>query len=117
MVLSSAREEGFGRAAETRYRMSDNAYQTRPLLKALLALDFEGAPDNPLIEAIAKLRVFYRDDLRRLPAETDGSFAPLWQQDRSPQIAGTKAAVASLHAQALSLITRQKMRPFTPITP
>jgi TnpA family transposase len=86
------------RAAETRYRMSDNAYHIRPLLKALLVLDFEGAPENPLIEAIKKLRGFYRDDLSRLPADTDGSFAPLWQQiiqaaDRARAFRAYEAAV------------------------
>jgi hypothetical protein len=63
-----------------------------------LALNFEGAPENPLIEAIEKLRALYRDALSRLPAGTDGSFAPLWQQliqvpDRSRAFRAYEAAV------------------------
>jgi TnpA family transposase len=76
-------EEGMiftSRAAEARYRMCDDARQIRPLLKALLVLEFEGEPDNPLIHAIHALRSFYQRNLRCLPDQTKGAFAPLWNR-------------------------------------
>lgn len=87
------------RAAEARYRMCDDARQIRPLLKALLVLEFEGAPDNPLIEAIHTIREFHQRNLRHLPDRTEGSFAPLW--DRIIQGRDRKRALRAYEAGVL----------------
>ncbi len=65
-------------AAEARYRMTDDARQVRRLVRAMLLLDFEAAPGNRLIDAVAALRGFHRRKVRHLPRDVDGSFAPLW---------------------------------------
>ena len=87
------------RASEARYRMCDDARRIRPLLNALLVLDFEGAPDNPLIAAIHAIRAFHQRNLRILPDLTDGAFAPLW--DRIIQGRDRKRALRAYEAGVL----------------
>ena len=65
-------------AAEIRYRMTDDARAVRRLVRALLTLDFEGAPGNPLIAAVGVLRDLHERGARHLPESVDCSFAPLW---------------------------------------
>jgi TnpA family transposase len=85
-------------AAEVRYRMTDDARQVRRLVRALLTLDFEAAPGDPLIEAVNALRDLHESHARHLPASVDSSFAPLWSNtmdgpDRQRALRGFETAV------------------------
>jgi TnpA family transposase len=85
-------------AAEIRYRMTDDARQVRRLVLALLALDLEGAPGHPLIQAVSVLRDLYRRHARHLPESVDCSFATLWStaiegSDRQRALRGFETAI------------------------
>jgi TnpA family transposase len=85
-------------AAEIRYRMTDDARQVRRLVRALLTLDFEGAPGNPLIAAVGVLRNLHDRGARHLPESVDCSFAPLWSStmegaDRQRALRGFETAI------------------------
>ena len=85
-------------AAEVRYRMTDDARRVRRLVRALLALDFEGAIDSPLISAMSELRDLYERRVRHLPESIDSAFAPLWSvtidgPDRQRALRGFETAI------------------------
>ncbi|MCP4901118.1 MAG: Tn3 family transposase, partial [bacterium] len=85
-------------AAEARYRMTDDARRVRRLVRALLALDFEGDRGNLLIEAIGVLRALQERRARHLPESVDSSFAPLWSAtidgpDRERALRGFETAI------------------------
>ena len=85
-------------AAEVRYRMTDDARRVRRLVRALLALDFEGGPGDSLIEAVDVLRALHERRARNLPESVDSSFAPLWSTtiegpDRQRALRGFETAI------------------------
>jgi hypothetical protein len=85
-------------AAEVRYRMTDDARRVRRLVRALLTLDFEGAPGHSLIEAVGVLRDLHERRSRHLPESVDSSFAPLWSvtidgPDRQRALRGFETAI------------------------
>jgi len=51
----------------------------RPLLRALMALDFEAAPDHPVRLALDELRLLYETGQRELPTEVDVPVPSRWQ--------------------------------------
>jgi hypothetical protein len=78
--------------------MTDDARAVRRLVRALLTLDFEGAPGNPLIEAVGVLRNLHERGARHLPESVDCSFAPLWSvtmegADRQRALRGFETAI------------------------
>jgi TnpA family transposase len=98
-LLPGSQEPSFAsQAAETRYRMTDDARAVRQLVRALLTLDVEGAPGNPLIEAVGVLRKLHERGARHLPESVDCSFAPLWSvamegPDRQRALRGFETAI------------------------
>jgi hypothetical protein len=85
-------------AAEVGYRMTDDARRVRRLVRALLDLDFEGASNNPLIEAVGVLRDLHERRARHLPESVDSSFAALWSvtidgSDRQRALRGFETAI------------------------
>lgn len=98
-LLPESQDPGFAsQAAEVRYRMTDDARRVRRLVRALLTLDFEGAPGNSLIEAIGVLRSLHERRARHLPESVDSSFAPLWSAtiedlDRQRALRGFETAI------------------------
>lgn len=86
------------RAAEVRYRMTDDARKVRRLMRAFLTLDFEGAPGHALIKAVGVLRDLYERRIRHLPESVDSAFAPLWSMtidgpDRQRALRGFETAI------------------------
>ncbi len=85
-------------AAEVRYRMADDARRVRRLVRALLTLDFEGAQDSPLIQAVDVRRTLQERHARHLPESVDSAFAPLWSvtidgPDRQRALRGFETAI------------------------
>jgi len=66
------------RAAAVRRKLSEKARQVRPLLKALLALPFEGEEGSSLTLALSQLRDLYEHERRSLPRDVNIGFAPRW---------------------------------------
>jgi hypothetical protein len=86
------------RAAEVRYRMTDDARRVRRLTRAFLTLDFEGARGQSLIEAVGVLRDLYERRIPHLPESVDSAFAPLWSvtidgPDRQRALRGFETAI------------------------
>ena len=66
------------RAAAVRWTLHEKARQVRPLLKALLALPFEGEAGSSLMRALHQLRDVYARQRRSLPRDADVTFSPRW---------------------------------------
>ena len=84
------------RAALTREALASDP-KIRPLLRALMALDFEAAPDHPVRLALDQLRLLYDTRKRELPTEVDVPVPPRWQSlvddpDRKRALGALEAA-------------------------
>jgi hypothetical protein len=66
------------RAAGVRWKLNEKERQVRPLLKALVALPFEGDEGSSLLLALRQLRDVYARQSRSLPRDADVTFAPRW---------------------------------------
>lgn len=66
------------RAALTREALTQER-KIRPLLRALMTLDFEAAPDHPGWLAMQTLRALYAAGERELPTDMDVPVPPRWQ--------------------------------------
>ncbi len=66
------------RAVLTREALTQEP-KIRPLLRALMALDFQAAPDHPGWLALQTLRALYDASARELPTDIDVPVPPRWQ--------------------------------------
>jgi hypothetical protein len=93
------------RAALTRETLASDP-KIRPLLRALMDLDLEAAPDHPVRMALEQLRLLYDAKQRELPTTGEVAVPPRWQSlvddpDRRRALGAFEAA--TLHTLRRSL--------------